>query len=199
MIAKMRKLPRQTRAHQTVDFILDAAAYILAERGLAGFTTNHIAERAGVNISSLYQYFPNKLAILEALQTRHIATPDDGYAQWLERLRDLSLEEVVRSVVDVALEMHAANPTMHRLFLDTLPRQTRHSHDDFEADRIARIAAILLPKSRAGKDPDMMLFITRHALTWVVHEAVCERPEWLTDPAFRKELVALLVNFLRAD
>lgn len=59
----MRKAPRQTRARQTVDFILDAAAYILAERGLDGFTTNHIAERAGVNISSLYQYFPNKLVI----------------------------------------------------------------------------------------------------------------------------------------
>lgn len=199
MIDKMRKTPRQARARQTVDIILEAAAYILAERGLDGFTTNHIAERAGVNISSLYQYFPNKLAILEALQTRHMKAPDDNYAQGLERLRGRPLDDVVRSVVDVALEMHAANPRMHRLFLDTLPRQTRHPRDDFEAERIANIAAVLLPKSRASQNPDMMLFITRHALTWVVHEAVCERPEWLTDPAFREELVALLVNFLRAS
>jgi AcrR family transcriptional regulator len=195
----MRKAPRQRRARQTVDFILDAAAYILAERGLDGFTTNHIAERAGVNISSLYQYFPNKLAILEALQVRHIATPDVNYAQGLERLQDQPLEEVVRSLVDVALDMHAANPTMQKLFLDTLPRQTRRLHDDFEADRIAKLAEVLLPKSRASQNPDMMLFIARHALTWVVHEAVCDRPEWLTDPAFREELVALLVSFLRAD
>lgn len=195
----MRKAPHQARARQTVDFILDAAAYILAERGLDGFTTNHIAERAGVNISSLYQYFPNKLAILEALQARHIAAPDINYAQGLEQLRDQPLEEVVRSLVDVALDMHAANPTIQKVFLDTLPRQTRRLHDDFEADRITKLAAMLLPKSRASRNPDMVMFIVRHALTWVVHEAVCDRPEWLTDPAFREELVALFVSFLRAD
>jgi AcrR family transcriptional regulator len=195
----MRKAPRQTRARQTVDFILDAAAYILAERGLDGFTTNYIAERAGVNISSLYQYFPNKLAILEAMLARHIATPDVHYAQGLARLRDQSLEEVVRTIVNVALEIHAANPAMQKLFLDTLPRQTRRLHDDFESDRITKLAGILLPKSRATRNPDMAMFIARHALTWVVHEAVCERSDWLTDPTFRDELVALLVNFLRPD
>jgi AcrR family transcriptional regulator len=152
----MRKAPRQTRARQTVGFILDAAAYILAERGLDGFTTNRIAERAGVNISSLYQYFPNKLAILEALQARHIAAPDVNYAQGIERLGEQPLEKVVRSIVDVALDMHAANPAMQRLFLDTLPRQTRHLHDDFEAGRLAKLATILLPKSRASQNPDMM-------------------------------------------
>lgn len=128
------------------------------------------------------------------MQARHIAAPDVNYAQGLERLRDQPLEEV-----DVALDMHAANPTMQKLFLDTLPRQTRRLHDDFEADRITKLAAMLLPKSRASRNPDMVMFIARHALTWVLHEAVCDRSEWLTDPAFREELVALLVSFLRAD
>jgi len=195
----MRKIPHQARARQTVDFILDAAAYILAERGLDGFTTNHIAERAGVNISSLYQYFPNKLTILEALRARHMAAPDKNYAAGLERSRNLPLKEIVRKIVDLAIEMHASNPRMHKLFLETLPRQTRHPHEHFEADRIARMAAILLPKSRVSQNPEMMLFIVRHALSWVLHEAVCERPDWLTDPIFRDELVTLLVNFLRAE
>lgn len=195
----LRKIPRQPRARQTVNFILDAAAYILAERGLDGFTTNHVADRAGVNISSLYQYFPNKLAILEALQARHMAAPDDNYEKWLERARNAPLEDVVRSLVDVAIEMHAGNPEIHKLFLNTLPRRTRHPRDDLEAERIAKFSAALLPKSRASKNPDMMLFIARHTLTWVVHEAVCERPEWLADLSFREELVTMLVNFLRAD
>ena len=51
---KLRRTPRQTRAQQTVDFILEAATYILSEDGLEGFTTNRVAERAGVNIASLY-------------------------------------------------------------------------------------------------------------------------------------------------
>jgi AcrR family transcriptional regulator len=195
----MRKKPRQARALKTVDFILDAATYILAERGLDGFTTNRIADRAGVNIASLYQYFPDKLAILKALQARHIAAPDIGYGAWLDRLRNLPLEPVVRSIVAAAFEMHAEHPTIQKLFLDTLPRQTRHPHEHFEAERISKMAAILLPKSRASRNPDMMIFVTRHALMSIVHETVCERPEWLTDPVFREELVRLLVNFLRVE
>ena len=197
----MKKIPRQTRAQQTVEFILDAAAYILAERGLDGFTTNHIAERAGVNISSLYQYFPNKLAILEALRARHIAAPVavENYAARLKQLRDLPLKEVVQEIVDVAIEMHVSNPTMHKLFLETLPRQTRLPHDHFEADRIAKMAEMLLPKSRSSQNPEMTLFIVRHALSCVLHEAICERPDWLKDTTFRDELVTLLVNFLRTS
>jgi hypothetical protein len=57
----------------------------------------------------------------------------------------------------------------------------------------------LAAQDRASQNPDMMLFIARHALTWIVHEAICDRQGWLTDPAFREELVALLMNFLRAD
>lgn len=59
-----KKLPRQRRAVATVDALLEAATYILAREGLVGFTTNKVAEKAGVNIASFYQYFPNKEALL---------------------------------------------------------------------------------------------------------------------------------------
>ena len=193
---KLRRTPRQTRAQQTVDFILEAAAYILSEEGIQGFTTNRVAERAGVNIASLYQYFPNKSAILEELQARHIAAPAEAYAQSLDRLRDLPLEAAVRAIVDVVLDMHAREPAMHKLFLETLPRQTRHRNDHSEQERIAKLTALLAPKSRASGRPDMTMFITRHVLRSVVHEAVCERPDWLLDREFREEIVKLIVNYL---
>lgn len=193
---KLRRAPRQTRAQRTVDFILEAAAYILSEDGLEGFTTNRVAERAGVNIASLYQYFPNKSAILEELQARHMAAPAEGYAQLLDRLRDMPLEAAVRVIVDVALAMHAREPTMHKLFLETLPRQTRHPNDHFEQERISGLTDLLAPKSRASGRPDMTMFIARHALRSVVHEAVCDRPEWLLEPDFRDEIVKLIVNYL---
>ncbi len=194
---KLRRIPRQARSQQTVDFILEAAAYILSEEGIEGFTTNRVAERAGVNIASLYQYFPNKSAILEELQARHMAAPaEGGHGQLLARLRDLPLEAAIRVIVDVAFDMHAREPAMHKLFLETLPRQTRHPNAHFEQDRIAKLTAILAPKSRAPVHPDMTMFITRHALRSVVHEAVCERPEWLLEPDFREEIVLLLVNYL---
>ena len=65
-----RKWPRQARSHETVGVIVEAAARILEERGLAGFSTNAVAERAGVSIGSLYQYFPRKEALIGALIVR---------------------------------------------------------------------------------------------------------------------------------
>jgi AcrR family transcriptional regulator len=59
-----KKLPRQRRAIATVEALVGAATYILAREGLGGFTANKVAERAGVNIASFYQYFPNKEALL---------------------------------------------------------------------------------------------------------------------------------------
>ncbi len=69
---KPRKSARQTRSAATVEAIVEAAARILEEAGPAGFTTNAIAERAGVSVGSLYQYFPNKNAITRALIRREL-------------------------------------------------------------------------------------------------------------------------------
>ena len=66
----MRKAPGQARSKETVDVILEASARILESEGLRGFNTNSIAAKAGVSVGSLYQYFPNKDAILLALIER---------------------------------------------------------------------------------------------------------------------------------
>ena len=63
-----RKQPRQERAVRLVDDVLEAAIRVLQSDGARGFTTARVAERAGVSVGSLYQYFPNKEAILFRLQ-----------------------------------------------------------------------------------------------------------------------------------
>lgn len=65
----LRKEPRQARSTQLVADILEAAIRVLTEEGARRFTTARVAERAGVSVGSLYQYFPNKEAILFRLQT----------------------------------------------------------------------------------------------------------------------------------
>lgn len=64
-----RKEPKQARSAELVSAILDAAVQVLAKEGAARFTTARVAEKAGVSIGSLYQYFPNKAAILFRLQS----------------------------------------------------------------------------------------------------------------------------------
>jgi AcrR family transcriptional regulator len=73
-----RKEPIQARSRQTRQILLDAAARVLGRRGAAGFNTNRVAAEAGVSIGSLYQYYPNKAALLLALHER------DAEASWQE-------------------------------------------------------------------------------------------------------------------
>jgi AcrR family transcriptional regulator len=71
---KPRKLPAQARSAETVKAVVEAAARILETKGFDGYTTNAVADRAGVSIGSLYQYFPNKDAITKALIQRETST-----------------------------------------------------------------------------------------------------------------------------
>ncbi|MEZ2331410.1 TetR family transcriptional regulator [Mesorhizobium sp. RCC_202] len=64
-----RKQPKQARATELVAAILEAAAQVLASEGAQRFTTTRVAEKAGVSVGSLYQYFPNKAALLFRLQS----------------------------------------------------------------------------------------------------------------------------------
>lgn len=83
-----RKQPKQARATELVAAVLDAAVQVLAKEGAQRFTTARVAEKAGVSVGSLYQYFPNKAAILFRLQS-------DEWRQTIALLRDI-LEDVQR-------------------------------------------------------------------------------------------------------
>lgn len=93
----LRKKPKQARSEASVSIILEAAIQVLAKEGAARFTTARVAEKAGVSIGSLYQYFPNKAAILFRLQsdewkqTTELLTRilGDTATPPFERLRDL--------------------------------------------------------------------------------------------------------------
>jgi AcrR family transcriptional regulator len=69
---KPRKRPSQSRSSHTVEAIFDAAIQVLLDGGLARLTTTRVAERAGVSVGSLYQYFPNKQSLVAAVLERHL-------------------------------------------------------------------------------------------------------------------------------
>lgn len=102
-----RRQPLQARARETVERFLDATARLLDEIGFEAITTNEIAERAGVNVSSLYKYFPNKYAVLAALAERggkrRLALVGKAVAEigagsdWRD-LTDVAINELVRQM-----------------------------------------------------------------------------------------------------
>src|SRR5215469_14299219 len=91
-----KKTPRQDRSRATVEAVLEATADILIRHGSAKLTTNRIAERAGVNIASLYQYFPGKEAIVAELRRRHGTGQRTALRQVLAEREPGALEPTIR-------------------------------------------------------------------------------------------------------
>jgi AcrR family transcriptional regulator len=132
-----RKRPKQARSTDLVAAILEAAAQVLAKEGAPRFTTARVAERAGVSVGSIYQYFPNKAAILFRLQSDEWRQTsellrvilDDVRRPPLERLRDL-VHAFIRSECEEAamrVALHDAAP----LYRDAPEaRQARASGDE---------------------------------------------------------------------
>ncbi len=112
-----RRRPRQSRGQARVELLLDAAAHVIAESGLAAATAEAIALRARTAKGSLYQFFPNRDAVLAALalryadEMRHIhekAVPIDP--------RGLSLERLIDRIMKPLAEFHDRNPAFRRVF-----------------------------------------------------------------------------------
>jgi AcrR family transcriptional regulator len=194
---KPRKTPSQGRARATVDAILEAAAYILVRDGWQKFTTNSVAERAGVNIASLYQYFPNKDSILAQLQRRHIEKGRDAYPKLIAQLRSQpNLRSALKILIDGAIAEHRINPKLHKVFAEELPRAVRRLHGDRDRHLIERLANVLEPYSIQVPDKDIALFLFRVIGHAAIHEAASERPDLLENPLFAEEIVTLMERYL---
>lgn len=195
-----RRKPRQVRAELTRDRILTAAAHVFAESGYAAGTTNRIAERARVSIGSLYQYFPNKDAILAELLVRHI---DRGTWTGADEL-DLSpgtLEATVRALVRDAIDNHSDDPALLRVMIEEAPvsQELRDTIDRHGKQRTAQVLDVVVrhPDVHVG-DPAVaaeMILLTVEINT---HKFMADRG---TTPVetFEDELVAMVTRYLRGD
>ncbi|MFO0548908.1 MAG: TetR/AcrR family transcriptional regulator [Polyangiaceae bacterium] len=185
-----RKKPLQERSQATVEAILQAATYILQRRGWAGFTTNEVAKKAGVNIASLYQYFPNKEAIVAELQRRHIASMEE---RWPDPPAKLTLSDYLHVLLDAVVSEHRVNPMLHRVFAEELPRSTRVRRAPSAGE--LRWAERVMPLLRVP-DVELATFIARTAAHAVIHDAATHRPDLLDHPLLVAELTRLLSGYL---
>ena len=95
-----RKQPRQTRSQVTVDAVFEASIQVLLSDGPRRLTTTRVAERAGVSVGTLYQYYPNKQALLYAVLERHLQRVGDSVAAAARASHHASLAAMVSAVVD---------------------------------------------------------------------------------------------------
>jgi AcrR family transcriptional regulator len=190
--AAMRKAPRQARSHATVAAIVEAGARILGLRGWAGFTTNEVAEVAGVSIGSLYQYFPNKLALADAILRRHL---DDVLAV-LRRAgegRDQPAQ-LIEDLVGGMIAIHCINPALHRVLVDLpAPAEARLVHEAFQAEYQRRYADVITV-CRGGEAEPIVAQVLSSAVEGVIHNSA--RRGLLETVELRRELVRLVEGYL---
>lgn len=197
-----RRVPAQQRAVATVEAILAAAARVFVREGFAGATTNRIAERAGVSIGSLYEYFPNKDTILVALVDRHIA---DGEAVLAEAVADVATNKVVgfpaiiRRFVEAVVQLHAIDPPLHRVLFEEAPRPPaiRQRLDALEHKMIAATASILVAhtKSTAEVAKEKARTIVRVVDALTHRRIIDDRSTDLESAAFVDDTLRLILGY----
>jgi AcrR family transcriptional regulator len=168
----------------------------LTELGWKGLTTNAIAERAGVNIGTLYQYFPNKEAIVNELQRRHTVAVHAELQKALKLLpHQTSLKDALTIVVKMVIAEHKVEPAVHKAIMEELPHTLRCMQSERKA--LQRQVQISLERFvQHVPDMDFAIYLISTATEGIIHDIVAEKPELLDNPDLTTELVAMFEGYL---
>jgi AcrR family transcriptional regulator len=194
-----RKTPAQDRSRAMVEVILDAAARILIGDGYESFTTNRVAEKAGVSVGSLYQYFPNKESLLGELMRRHMQELEHGFEAILMSASDRPLAETVRALVEASVRAHLVDPDLHRVLSEEVPHlgalDWRHEFNARCAERVRSLLEQRRSELAVG-DLGLAVYLVTRTTETAVHDAVASRPEDLRSGALADELTRMIVSYL---
>ncbi len=201
-IVKMRKKPTQARAAATIDAIVEAAAQVLQKEGEDALTTGKIAERAGVSIGSIYQYFPNKDAILLALIRRERDLIGAEVARKIAEIEPKTGEALVRGVI--ATLVAAFRPRRKRRKLVAMMAALSADRDDSGVVLRDRIRDLIVAVSQQYGDPSVRpmtpasAYVLTRAVLGAIRSAVVENAKILDTPEFEEELCRLAIAYLKS-
>ena len=200
---RARRVPVQERSRRLVEAVREAGVRILAEEGPDALTTTRVAERAGVSVGSLYQYFENRDAVLHAIYEEKTERDIEAARQWVECLGSLSPRERAAESIRWAFEQHRQG-----LALD--PDFYRRHHRDFsistalpsgegkEPPPTALVRELLLDGAAEMRaiDLDHASVLLSQGVPALLRGVLEGRPDLLQDDAFRESIVDLLCVWL---
>lgn len=142
-----RRSPQQNRAKQTVERILDATAELLDEEGHEDLTTERVAERSGVNIATLYHYFPNKLALLFALARQFAEQQQERLDAIYRHREEMGWRKTIDKLVDAGFEFNrtvkGALAVSRAMQSNSALRQVDYERDSRQSEFVATVLAEL--------------------------------------------------------
>ncbi|MCE9573843.1 MAG: TetR/AcrR family transcriptional regulator [Deltaproteobacteria bacterium] len=194
--ASTRREPKQQRARQTVEAVLEAVQRVLRRHGAAAITTNRVAEAAGVSIGSLYQYFPDKQAIFVALHDRHV----DGVRHVIERTMtdctEASLDEFTVELVERLANAHSEDAELHEILSAAVPG----SADGFKRALQATFAQVISPTRQdrySADEAERMLFVLPQLVEALVH-GVAHRKQAISRERAKDEAIRTVAVYLNS-
>ena len=195
-----RRLPKQRRARQTVDAVLDAVVRVLKREGFNGVTTNRLAEVAGVSIGSVYQYFPDKRAIFVSLHQRHIEQIDRMVESKLIEHAASSLDKLMRAMIEAMVDAHSADPELYELLATEVPHRAEGTRDFAVRLHGAFRLAIASRAHQLKKDRDLdkLVFVVTNMVESLSHAALFRRPPHLSLCAAKEEVVRAVLAYLHS-
>ena len=182
-----------------MDAILEAAHRILETSGNAGLTASAIAATAGVSVGSLYQYFPNKEAVLAALIEDRVPSSLDARTRAAEMLRGRTLRESIAVLVHALVAESRRRVGSYREIVYRAPALDRA---DLFVDRVRaweELARELLEAHREEIRPAALEngpFLLARAVQGILHGLALERPALLSDERLGDEMVELVWRFV---
>lgn len=181
-----RRVPTQERSKRRVESILDAAAVVFSESGFEAATTEAIAEKAGTSIGSLYQFFPNKLAVFEALAERCLERSRVAFDVLFASAQQRTWIDALDLMIDGLAALHQSDPAFRAMLVNF------HLYGVFEKTDVALTRSLIERVQENVKihAPALTRADRRVVATTVVHvitgSLFLVRRE---DPAFSRRLI----------
>jgi AcrR family transcriptional regulator len=196
-----RRIPRQDRARETVSTFFEATAQLLDKVDAEGVTTNHVAEKAGFSIGTLYRYFSGKRSLLEAMAAHEMGRQEEAIGLALAGCTEARLEEIVRIVVRASLHPFAGRPRVRRAMLRHMaqnPQIVRRF--DQMIERLGEALCQTIARAATGpwrQPSDEARFIMLRAMVGAIRQAAVFRVALIDSPAFEDELVRMVAAFFK--
>lgn len=199
----MRKKPRQERAERTVDFICEAAIQFLDTREEPDFTTNHIAERAGVSVGTLYRYFPDKGALLRFVVRREAKRASAVALQVIDGSGAKNTQTLLGEVVDASMEHFNQRPKAAHT-IRHLVHNDPELMDEVLAVRLSvirrlNVRLVEIDPSMGPPLPDATLKAINDGFQAAITALAAQDSERAVDKATRLRLIKALLNAFSAN
>ena len=194
-----RKRPQQDRSRITVEAVLEAAAQVLEADGYDALTTNAVAERAGVSVGTLYQYFPDKAAVVAGLVEAQLETDVDAMRTAFAEAERLPLAEATDRLVHAFAGLFAPFPGRSAAVIyGALRVRWQPAIDGLLGDMTEAVAGLLARRNEEAdvEDPALAAYVVVHAVVGVLVRSLAERPDLLASGAAAREASRIARRYL---